>query len=72
MTTQDVNVVFRDFPNRGKEMVILNEDGSYTILINSRYNWETQMEAYCHAMEHITGDDFQRADVQEIEANAHA
>lgn len=52
-------------------MVILNEDGSYTIFINSRLNYEQQMKAYLHAMKHIVGDDFQKEDVQHIEYLAH-
>lgn len=71
MTTQDVNVVFRDFPNFGKEMVVLNEDGSYTVFINTRLNYEQQMKSYLHAMRHIVGDDFQKEDVQNIEYLAH-
>lgn len=54
------------------EVVTENEDGSYTIFINSRMNYEKQMRAYLHAMKHITGDDFQKEDVQHIEYLAHA
>lgn len=71
LTTQAVNVVFRDFPNSGKEMVIPNEDGSYTIFINARLNYEQQMKAYLHAMKHIAGDDFRKDDIQSIEYYAH-
>lgn len=53
------------------EVVTENEDGSYTIFINSRLNYEKQMKAYLHAMKHITGDDFQKDDVQIIEYLAH-
>lgn len=53
------------------EVVTENEDGSYTIFINSRLNYEQQMKAYLHAMKHITGDDFQKNDVQSIEYLAH-
>ena len=53
------------------EVVTENEDGSYTIFINSRMNYEQQMKAYLHAMKHITGDDFQKDDVQSIEYLAH-
>ena len=53
------------------EVVTENEDGSYTIFINSRLNYEKQMKAYLHAMKHITGDDFQKEDVQHIEYHAH-
>lgn len=53
------------------EVVTENEDGSYTIFINSRMNYEKQMRAYLHAMKHIAGDDFQKEDVQHIEYQAH-
>lgn len=53
------------------EVVTENEDGSYTIFINSRMNYEKQMRAYLHAMKHIAGDDFQKEDVQHIEYHAH-
>ena len=53
------------------EVVTENEDGSYTIFINSRLNYEQQMKVYLHAMKHITGDDFQKDDVQSIEYLAH-
>lgn len=53
------------------EVVTENEDGSYTIFINSRLNYEQQMKAYLHAMKHITGNDFQKDDVQSIEYLAH-
>ena len=67
-----VNVYFVDFPNtKGHEMVCLNEDDSYTILINSRLNHETALEAYNHAMRHIQNEDFQKTDVQDIEYETH-
>ena len=55
----------------GNEVVTENEDGSYTIFINSRMNYEKQMKAYLHAMKHITGDDFRKEDIQHIEYHAH-
>ena len=59
LTTPDVNVVLMDFPSKkGNEMVVPNEDGSYTILINAGLNYESQLKAYEHAMSHITNDDF--------------
>ena len=69
--TPDVNVVLLDFPNYGREMVVLNEDGSYTILINTKLSHESQVQAYAHAMRHINNHDFEKSDVQQIEAVAH-
>lgn len=54
------------------EQVIQNPDDSFTILLNSRYNHETQVEAYLHTLEHIRCRDFEKTDVQQIEAEAHA
>lgn len=76
MTTQAVknvviNIELKDFPVSGREMVILNEDGSYTIFLNSRLNWESQIDGYIHAMKHILGEDFEKLNVQEIEKKAH-
>ena len=70
--TSDVNVILIDFPKRkGNEMVVPNEDGSYTIFINAGLNYEAQLKAYKHAIEHIENDDFGKSDVQEIEYSAH-
>lgn len=71
--TPDVNVVLIDFKtSKGKEMVTVNEDGSYTILINARLSNEGQLKAYQHAMEHIKKNDFEKEDVQKIEFDAHS
>lgn len=69
--TTDVNIQLINFPNPGKEMVIPNDDGSFTILINSRISHEEQLKAYQHAMRHIESGDFQKDDTQQIEAQAH-
>ena len=69
--TPDVNVQIMNFPVPGSELVVPNEDGSFTIMINARLSYEDQMKAYAHAMRHITEDDFQKENVQEIEAHAH-
>lgn len=69
--TPDVNVILLNFPNKGREIVVENEDGSYTILINSKLSHEGQLKAYEHAMHHIQESDFQKNDVQAIEAAAH-
>ena len=69
--THDINVVLIDFPVKGKEMVVPNEDGSYTVLINAKLSHEMRIAAYNHAMKHIENDDFSKADVQQIEVDAH-
>lgn len=52
-------------------MVIKNEDGSYTILINARLSDRGRIEAYKHALKHIINDDFEKENVQMIETAAH-
>ena len=70
--TPDVNVCVIDFKGiPGNELVTENEDGSFTILINSRLSYEGQLEAYKHGIKHINNNDFQKDDVQKIEAVAH-
>lgn len=69
--TPVVNCKIIDFPTKGKEMVMPNEDGSYTILINARLSQIGRMKAYEHAVKHIFNDDFTKNDVQEIESEAH-
>lgn len=69
-----INVQLVDFPvgSKGHEAVTPNEDGSYTIFINSRDASNIQREAYLHAIEHIKNEDFAPGkNVQEIEARAH-
>lgn len=68
----DINIIVMDFKNvKTKEMVTGNEDGSYTIFINARLSYESQLEAYKHALKHINNNDFEKTDVQQIEAIAH-
>ena len=70
--TPVVNVQVLDMKTcSGAELVTPNEDGSYTILINSRLSYEMQRAAFLHAMAHILNDDFEKENVQQIEAAAH-
>lgn len=71
--TKDVNVFIENFPNtKEAEAITENPDGTYTIFLNARMSYERQLEAYQHALEHIQNNDFQKLDVQQIEAIAHA
>ena len=52
--TNDVNVILIDFKStKPTEMVTVNEDGSYTVFINSRLSHSKQLESYKHAIKHI-------------------
>ncbi len=52
-------------------MVVENEDGSYTILINAKLSQDGQLKAYQHALSHINNEDFEKSDIQSIELHAH-
>lgn len=70
--TYDINVNLIPWSNpKFKEAVTENEDGSYTIFINANMASNQIEQAYRHAMWHIAHHDFERADVQQIEAEAH-
>ena len=67
-----VNVQVLDLKTTcGSELVTPNEDGSYTVLINARMSYEMQRKALLHALKHILNDDFEKENVQQIEAAAH-
>lgn len=52
-------------------MVVQNEDGTYTILINAKLSQDGQLKAYQHALNHINNEDFEKSDIQRIEFQAH-
>lgn len=53
------------------ELIRENEDGTYTVLLNSRFTHEQNRSSYQHAIQHILREDFAGYDVQSIEAEAH-
>lgn len=48
-----------------------NADDSYTIFIDSHLSVEKQREVFQHEINHIMNGDFEKTDVQQIEAEAH-
>lgn len=68
----DYHVKLIKFPTgKVREAVAENEDGSYTIFIESSLDLEQQREAFQHAMKHILGDDFSKENINKIEYAAH-
>ncbi len=65
--TEAIGVYFLDMDTAVEEEVHPNEDGSFTIFINSRLNCEKQMLAYQHALRHIMDDDFSKSCADDIE-----
>lgn len=71
MMTPEINVVLLNFPGPEREAVTHNEDDSYTIFINAKLSFDGRQQAYHHALNHIKANDFEKTDVQQIEAIAH-
>lgn len=68
----DYQVHLFDFNGRAKEAVVPNEDGSYTILIESSLSREQQQQEFLHALTHICNNDFEKeCSVNLLETEAH-
>lgn len=59
-----------DLKGKAKAMAMPCADGT-TIYIDINLSDNEKLEALRHEEEHIAGDDFQKADVQEIEKRRH-
>lgn len=68
----DINVKVIDMDVMIPEHLVQNADSSYTIFLNARHSYETQLESYYHAISHIENNDFEKSDVQQIEHDAHS
>ena len=69
----DYHVRFIEFHGPVKEAVVPNEDGSYTILIESTLSREQQRQKFLHALAHIYKHDFEKeCSVDLIEKEAHS
>ncbi len=63
----DIFLYYVELPDGIDEMVTPCLDG-YTVYISSRISPERQRKAYLHALRHIRERDFEKTDVQRIEA----
>lgn len=66
----DIFVYEVELPPHVNEMVVPCIDG-YTVYIKVGLTYEARMEAYNHAMEHINRNDWEKDNVDSIEATAH-
>lgn len=67
---EDINVQLLDMDTKIPEHLVKNDD-SYTVFLNARLSQESRIKSYVHALRHIRENDFEKINVQEIEANAH-
>ena len=67
-----INTNIVDIPDtQVREFVTENADGGHSVFINARLSHSAQLKAYDHAMKHIENHDFEKDDVQRIEAEGH-
>lgn len=65
--------ILYDLPLGVREMVCESDDGSTVVLLNARYNRETNQASYLHALAHVeNGDLDNELDVGEIENKRHS
>lgn len=67
---ENIYVYFIRLPEGINEIVVPCFNG-YTVYIDSSLSDYGREKAYKHALHHISNNDFEKADVQEIEAEAH-
>ena len=66
----DVYIYFVPMPAGMREYVAPCADG-HTIYINEDLDEIQRAEAYSHALDHVVNNDFDRVNVQQIEAAIH-
>ena len=59
-----------DLPPRIRGFVV-ERDGEQIIVLNARLNREQNMKTFLHEKKHIENNDFEKDDVNQIEADAH-
>ena len=67
LLSEAIGVYYLDMDTSVEEQISFNSDGSFSIFINVKLNYERQMLAYQHAIQHIMQNDFSKADADEIE-----
>lgn len=69
---EEYHVKLVDMPARVHSFVRHNPDGSETIVLNSRLNYESQVKCFRHEVMHLQNRDFDKvSSADEIESNAH-
>lgn len=64
--------IFKDLPTQVKALTVKNRDDGYTIILNSRLNFEQQQCSFMHELQHILNCDLEKeCDIDEIETTAH-
>lgn len=67
----DINLVLLQDASGVPGSVWSNDDGSFTIFIDSKLCFERQQEVFKHELLHILNNDFEKENVNSIESQAH-
>lgn len=68
---ETINVILIDLDTMVGETICKNSDDSFTVFINSRWSSEMQRKCFCHALDHIRNNDWEKADADCIEGERH-
>lgn len=68
---ETINVILIDLDVMVGETICKNADDSFTIFINSRWSSEMQRKCFCHALDHIRNNDWEKNDANSIEGARH-
>lgn len=69
----DINgqAILMNLPSKVKGFSVLNEDATYSVVVNSKLSPEAQRSTFNHEIEHIMKEDFDKYSVNTIEYYAH-
>lgn len=71
MRKYNFNVVLIDLDEMMGESIMQNCDGSYTIVLNSKWSSEMQKQCFYHALDHIRNNDWEKDNADSIEGARH-
>lgn len=66
-----MRVIFADMPISVHEMLMVDSEGFYTIMLNSRDSVEDRRKHYRHAIHHIHSRDYEKLEADKIEKECH-
>ncbi len=66
----EIYTYFVPMPAGVHEFVTPCADG-YTVYIDDSLDESQRLKAFCHALKHVVNNDFEKSNVQEIEACTH-
>ena len=68
---ETINVILIDLDTMVGETICKNADDSFTIFLNSRWSSEMQRRCFCHALDHIRNNDWEKTNADSIEGERH-